>query len=159
MSDTEDRKNVDNVTEDSTKRDDTEKTIVVCGGSGKQGGAVIDALLRYTNFNVRLITRDPEKDNIKYLKNRGVEIYKADYNDKKALYKAFRKCYGVFVVTNFWEDMDVRKEIKQGMILTDVIDRADIKHCVWSCLEDTRKILGDDVEKIGEFKKSTNPPN
>jgi len=128
------------------------KTIIVCGATGKQGGSVVDALLRHTNFNVKAMTRDTKKPVSKLLKNRGVEVVEVDYDNPRSLYNAINGCDGIFVVTNFWEDMNPKTEIKHGIILADVIKETSIKHCVWSCLEDTRKILGDDVEKIGEFK-------
>ena len=129
-----------------------DKTIVVCGVPGKQSLSVVDCLLRYTNFNVRVITDDDEHPKVRFLKNRGVNVFKVDYNDRKTLYKAFRRCYGAFIKTDFWKTKNARDEIKQGMILTDIIKKVDIEHSVWSCMEDTRDVLGDAVSDIDKFK-------
>ena len=77
------------------------KTIIVCGATGKQGGSVVDALLRHTNFNVKAITRDTKKQVSKLLKNRGVEVVEVNYDNPRSLYNAINGCYGIFVVTNF----------------------------------------------------------
>ena len=128
----------------------SQRTILVCGATGKQGSSVVDALLRYSKFNIRIITRNVDKNSARFLKNRGVEIYKADYSDKKSLQKAMKGCYGVFMVTNFWETCNAKDEIKHGIILSNMIKKCKIKHCVWSCLEDTREVLGDAVKDIDE---------
>ena len=130
----------------------SQRTILVCGATGKQGGSVVDALLRYSKYKVRIISRDISKNSVKFLKNRGVEVYKGDYSDKKSVQKAIKGCYGVFMVTNFWETCNAKDEIKHGIILTNAMKKYKIEHCVWSCLEDTRDVLGDAVKNIGEFK-------
>ena len=48
--------------------------VAVCGATGKQGGAVIDALLRRNDYPVRALTRNPESEAAKGLEARGVEV-------------------------------------------------------------------------------------
>jgi uncharacterized protein YbjT (DUF2867 family) len=54
------------------------KTLVVFGGTGIQGGSVIDAVLRDAEYakqwKIRAITRDVTKPSAKALEERGVEV-------------------------------------------------------------------------------------
>jgi uncharacterized protein YbjT (DUF2867 family) len=86
------------------------KLIVVTGATGMQGGSLINAILKYHSdkFRVRAVTRNPEKAS--GLVNKGVEVFKGDYNDLVSLKEAFKGAYGVFCVTNFWEGMDADAE-------------------------------------------------
>src|SRR5215471_21002365 len=51
--------------------------IAVIGGSGRQGGGVVDALLASGKFTVRVVSRDPVGAAAKALNKRGVEVIKA----------------------------------------------------------------------------------
>src|SRR5467141_3716836 len=76
----------------------SKKLIAVIGASGKQGGAVVRALQARGQFKVRALTRNPGK-------HRGLadEVVEADLNRPETLRAAFEGAYGVFLVTNFWE--------------------------------------------------------
>jgi uncharacterized protein YbjT (DUF2867 family) len=66
------------------------KPILITGATGKQGGAVIDALLASssaTDFTVLAVTRNAESASAKKLVERGVKIVKGDLNDVEAIFK------------------------------------------------------------------------
>jgi uncharacterized protein YbjT (DUF2867 family) len=67
------------------------KNIVVTGGTGQQGGALIDSILKnYSNLcTVTAVTRNPTSEKAKALIKRGVIVVKADYDDLEALKNAF----------------------------------------------------------------------
>ena len=108
------------------------KTIAVIGATGSQGKGVVHALVNEGAFNVRAITRDPEK----YSGNAHEAVY-ADLNDLQSLKDAFKDAYGVFVVTNFWEGAD---EIAQGKNAVEAAKATGVQHFIWSTLPDVESI-------------------
>ena len=137
------------------------KTISVIGATGSQGKGVVNALVHESSFNVRAITRNPEK-----YSGKAHETVYADLNDLQSLKEALKDAYGVFVVTNFWEGAD---EIAQGKNAVEAAKAAGVQHFIWSTLPDvesisngefdvphfTNKSKVDDLVKNAGFKFST----
>jgi uncharacterized protein YbjT (DUF2867 family) len=137
------------------------KTIAVIGATGSQGKGVVDALINEGSFNVRAITRNPEK-----YSGKAHEVTKGDLNDLPSLKEAFKNAYGVFVVTNFWEGAD---EIAQGKNAIEAAKATGVQHFIWSTLPDvetiskgafevphfTNKARVDNLVKSAGFKYST----
>src|SRR5512135_405337 len=102
--------------------------VVVCGATGNQGSAVVDALLRRGRFKVRALVRDPGK--AAALAGRGVELATGDLMDTGSLVRAFSGAAGVFGVTQPWSadyrKADVEKELVQGRSLVEAASRAQI---------------------------------
>ena len=67
------------------------QTIVVVGATGSQGKGIVNALVNEGTFNVKAITRDPEK----YTGKANEAVY-ADLKDLQSLKDAFTNAYGVF---------------------------------------------------------------
>lgn len=106
------------------------RTILVCGATGTQGGAVARSLLD-AGYRVRALTRDREQDRARELGKRGADIVEGDLNDRASLEKAADGVYGVFSVQNFWETgYDV--EVEQGKRMADVAGEAGVEHLVYS---------------------------
>ncbi|XP_029432317.1 nmrA-like family domain-containing protein 1 [Rhinatrema bivittatum] len=130
------------------------KLILVLGATGAQGGSVAKALLEDGTFAVRAMTRDPEKAAAKELKQQGAEVVKGDLDDKKSLVTAFTGISAAFVVTNFWEligktkdaSLSKDKEIQQGKLVADIAKSLDLKHVVFSGLENVKKLTKGQVE-------------
>ena len=125
----------------------SQKIIAICGARGTQGGSVMNELLKSDEYKIRALSRQPN-----LIEDKNIEIVYADYDKPETLEKAFKDCYGVFLVTNFWEHMDAKKEYQQGINLIDAAIKQDIKHIVWSTLEDTRDGYDDEIPYIGEYK-------
>lgn len=137
------------------------QTIVVIGATGSQGKGIVNALVNEGTFNVKAITRDPEK----YTGKANEAVY-ADLKDLQSLKDAFTNAYGVFVVTNFWEGAD---EIAQGKNAIEAAKATGVQHFIWSTLPDveaiskaafevphfTGKAKVDDLVKSAGFKYST----
>jgi uncharacterized protein YbjT (DUF2867 family) len=121
-------------------------TIAVFGGTGRQGGGVIDALLASSQFSVRFATRDPRSDAAMALARRGVDAVKADLLDPASLAAFLEGAYGAFVVTNFWDPAQMHRETEIGAAAVRAARSAGVRHLVWSTLPNCEKITG------GRFK-------
>lgn len=119
------------------------KIITVFGATGAQGGGLAKAILSDKNseFAVRAVTRDPESDNALNLEAMGAEIVEADIDDAASVQKAMNGAYGAFCVTFFWAHFSPKKEMAQAKIMADAAKAAELKHVIWSTLEDTRHYI------------------
>lgn len=116
--------------------------IAVVGGTGAQGGGVVDALLERDRFAVRVLTRDPKSDRAAALAKRGVEVVAADLKDASTLTKAFAGAHGAFLVTNFWDPSTGQNETEQGKAAVVAAREAGVKHLVWSTLPNSKELSG-----------------
>jgi uncharacterized protein YbjT (DUF2867 family) len=116
------------------------KIIAVVGATGAQGGGLARAILadKGSLFAVRALTRDPATEKAQELAKLGAEVVKADANSMASLRKAFDGAYGAFCVTFFWEHFLPEKESAQAQAMATAAKMADVKHVIWSTLEDTR---------------------
>jgi hypothetical protein len=117
--------------------------IAVFGATGKQGGAVVDALLK-EGFMVRAYSRDPNAEEALKLKSRGVEVVKSDMvtDSEDDLKEVLKGCFGAFLVTNYWDPDTKDKEYEIGKKLVDACVSARVPHIVWSGLDNVEKISG-----------------
>jgi uncharacterized protein YbjT (DUF2867 family) len=117
------------------------KIIAVLGATGAQGGGLARAILNDSNseFIVRAITRNTDSEKAKALTALGAEVVSADLDNLESLKSAFKDVYGVYAVTNFWEHFSPEKEISQVNNIAEAAKAAGVKHAIWSTLEDTRK--------------------
>lgn len=107
-----------------------DRTILVTGATGHQGGAVIRHL-RARSFPVRALTRHPDKPQARTLVGQGTELVRADLNDPDSLTRALDGVYGVFSVQTPAEH-GAAVEIRQGINLADAAKRSRISHFVYS---------------------------
>lgn len=134
------------------------KIIVVFGATGAQGGGLANAILddKNSEFAVRAVTRDPNSDKAKALAAKGAEIVTADIDDKGSILKALQGAYGAFFVTFFWAHFSAEKEIAEAKTMAEAAKEAGLKHVIWSTLEDTRKLVPLDDDRMptlqGKYK-------
>lgn len=117
------------------------KIIVVFGATGAQGGGLAYAILNDKNseFAVRAVTRDPSSDKAKALAALGAEVVAADIDDIDSVTGALQGAYGAYFVTFFWDHFSPEKEYEQAKNFANAANAAGLKHLIWSTLEDTRK--------------------
>lgn len=117
------------------------KIIVVFGATGAQGGGLVRAILQDKNseFAVRAITRDTNSDKARALAAMGAEIVAADVDDQESIRKSMEGAYGAYCVTFFWAHFSPEKEMTQAKYMAEASKAAGLKHVIWSTLEDTRK--------------------
>ena len=117
------------------------KIIAVLGATGAQGGGLARAILkdRDAGFAVRALTRDPNSPKAQELARLGAEVVAADVDDEKSLQRAFTGAHGAFCVTFFWAHFSPEKEMAEVAAMAKAAKAAGVQHVVWSTLENTRK--------------------
>jgi uncharacterized protein YbjT (DUF2867 family) len=106
------------------------RTVLVVGATGHQGGAVVEALGK-TDFHVRAMVRDMTTDEAKALQKRRVEMVLANLDDYKSLVDAMDGAYGAFSMLNFM-DGGVEKEEERGKRVADAAKEAGLQHFIYS---------------------------
>jgi uncharacterized protein YbjT (DUF2867 family) len=121
----------------------SKKIITVFGATGAQGGGLAHAILRENDspFGVRAVTRDINSDKAKELAQLGAEVVAGDIDDRRSVEKALTGAYGAYFVTFFWAHYSAEKEKAEAAIYAEAARQADLKHAIWSTLEDTRKYI------------------
>jgi uncharacterized protein YbjT (DUF2867 family) len=117
------------------------KIIAVIGATGAQGGGLVRAIQadRSGAFTARAITRNPNSEKAQALRAAGVEVVAGDADNPATLGPAFAGAYGAFLVTNFWEHFSPERELTQARNMAQAAKAAGLQHVIWSTLEDTRK--------------------
>jgi len=106
-----------------------DKLILVCGATGRQGGAVVRALLR-DKWQVRGLTRDPSKPQARQLQHMGIEVIRGNMGDRDDLEACMDGCYGVFSVQDWEAGAD--EEIRQGCLVAAVAKDLGVEHLIYS---------------------------
>lgn len=119
------------------------KIIAVVGATGTQGGALVRAILSepYGPFTVRALTRDVNSEKAQELKKLGAEVVAADLDNLSSLKLAFHGVYGVYCVTFYWDHCLPEREMAQAAAMAQAAKNAGATHVIWSTLEDTRKLV------------------
>src|SRR5438552_15477000 len=97
------------------------RTILITGVTGHQGGAVAQAL-QDAGFHLRGLTRKPDSERAATLARQGIDIIKGDLDDEATLRRALAGVGGVFGVQNAGEAGVEREEV-QGKRLATLADR------------------------------------
>ncbi len=109
--------------------DDGARTVVVCGATGRQGGAVARRLLEQ-GWPVRALTRKPDGRPARALAKRGATVVRADMGDRRSLDAAFEGAYGVYSVQNP-ATSGLDGEVEQGKNVADAAKAAGVRHLVY----------------------------
>ena len=134
------------------------KIIAVVGATGAQGGSLARAILNDpdSEFTVRAITRNPDSEKANELATLGAEIVAADIDDYESVKNAFEGAYGAFLITNYWEHFSPEREQAQAMNLARAAKDTALEHVIWSTLEDTRRWVPLDDDRMptlmGKYK-------
>ena len=118
----------------------SDRTILITGVTGQQGGAVAQALLG-TGFHLRGLTRKPDGDRAEALARTGVDIIKGDLDDEATLRRALAGAWGVFAVQNSAE-AGVEKEEAQGKRLATLARETGVEHFVYTSVGSANKQTG-----------------
>lgn len=119
------------------------KIIAIVGATGAQGGGLAKAILsdRNSEFAVRALTRNTHSDKAKELEALGAELIAGDIDDSESLKGFLQGAYGAFFVTFFWAHFSPEKEREEAKLMVQAAQEAGVQHVIWSTLEDTRKYI------------------
>lgn len=119
------------------------RLIAVVGATGAQGGGLARAILDDPDagFSVRALTRHVDSEKARLLGVRGAAVAHADLDDEESLVQAFDGAHGAYCVTNYWEHFSTEREIAQAANMARAAKRAGVAHVVWSTLEDVRRFV------------------
>src|ERR1700685_2555859 len=108
----------------------SDRTILITGVTGNQGGAASRAL-QGAGFHLRGLTRKPDSERAAALARQGVDIVKGDLDDEATLRRALAGAWGVFGVQNAGE-AGVEREEAQGKRLATLAREAGVEHYVYT---------------------------
>lgn len=104
--------------------------VAVVGGTGHQGGSVINALLTQ-GARVRALVRDPDKPTARALAVRGVDLAVGDFTDLVSLGVLFDGVDAAFAMTTPFPG-GTEQETATGVTIADAAARAGVPHLVFS---------------------------
>lgn len=117
-----------------------EKTILVTGATGQQGGAVARELLAH-GYSVRAMTRKPDSEKARTLANLGATVVQGDLDNAETLEHAIKGAWGVFAVQNTWE-AGFEKEEEQGKRIAELAKKTGVQHFVYSSVGSAHRNTG-----------------
>lgn len=118
-----------------------ERTILITGATGKQGGATARALAG-GGFKLFAMTRTPDSDAAKAVAaTTGAEIVQGDLDAAASIRTALKGMWGVFAVQNTWE-AGVQREEEQGKRLASLAREAGVQHYVYTSVGSAHRKTG-----------------
>ncbi len=120
----------------------SDKTVLVAGATGRQGGAVIRHLLP-NGWKLRALTRNSSSTAAQDLARKGIEVMPGDLEDPTSLERAARGVYGIYSVQDFWS-VGAKREVLQGKNLADAAKKARVEHFVYSSVGGAERNSGID---------------
>ncbi|WP_010630011.1 NmrA/HSCARG family protein [Halomonas sp. KM-1] len=132
-----------------------EKTVLVFGATGQQGGAVARAL-RSTGWRVRALVREPASEKAKVLEATGVELYRGDFTNAASIETAMSGVYGVFSVQpssgqGAAYGVTDEEEVRYGKTIADIAVKHAIRHFVYT----SAAAAGKGATGLGHFDSKT----
>jgi uncharacterized protein YbjT (DUF2867 family) len=118
----------------------SDRTILITGVTGNQGGAVAQAL-QGTGFYLRGLTRTPDSQRAAALARQGIDVVKGDLDDEATLRRALAGAWGVFAVQNAGE-AGIEREEAQGKRLATLAREAGVEHYVYTSVGSADKRTG-----------------
>lgn len=134
------------------------RVVAVVGATGAQGGGLVRAILADAGggFAARALTRDPSSEKARALADAGAEVVAADVDDPASLARAFAGADAAFCVTFFWDHFSPERELDNATAMARAAKTAGVSHVIWSTLEDTRRLVPLDDDRMptlmGKYK-------
>lgn len=137
------------------------RIIAVVGATGAQGSGLVRAISEDPEggFAARAITRNRNSEKARAIADLGADVVEANVDDPASLRAAFKDCHGAFCVTFFWEHFSPEKEKAHASNLARAAKDAGVEHVIWSTLEDTRKWVPLDDDRMPTLMKEYKVPH
>ena len=130
----------------------TDRTVLVTGATGRQGGAVIRNM-QTKGWKLRALTRSPSSDLAQALAREDIEVVQGDLENPTSLECAAHGAYGIYSVQDFWA-VGAKREVQQGKNLADAAKNAHVEHFVYSSVGGAERNSGiDHWESKWEIEK------
>jgi len=110
-------------------------------------------------FAARALTRNVDSPKARELAELGAEVVSADVDDQASLERAFAGCYGAYCVTFYWEHFSPEKEAAHARNMAAAAKAAGLHHAIWSTLEDTRRWVPLDDDRMPTLMGSYKVPH
>jgi uncharacterized protein YbjT (DUF2867 family) len=117
-----------------------DKTVLVIGATGRQGGAVVRHMLPKA-WKLRALTRHPAGHEAQSLASQGVEVVQGDLEDPASIARAAEGVYAIYSVQDFWA-VGAKREVQQGKNVAEAAKRASVKHFVYSSVGGAERNTG-----------------
>jgi uncharacterized protein YbjT (DUF2867 family) len=116
--------------------------VLVCGATGRQGGAVSRALLAH-GFEVLALTRSPQTVAARELGRLGARVVVGDLSQAASLPPIMKGVEAVFSVQNYWErGVGAEGELRQAENLLAAAEANGVRHVVQSIMARARTFDG-----------------
>ena len=120
----------------------SDRTVLVTGATGRQGGAVIRYMLP-KGWRLRALVFKADDSTVQRLTDQGIEVVRGDLEDPASLERAVRGVYGVYSVQDFWS-VGAKREVQQGKNIADAARKAGVEHFVYSSVGGAERNSGID---------------
>lgn len=117
-----------------------QKTVLVFGATGNQGGAVINAL-EAEGHRLKAFTRNVQSAAAQQLAQRDIELIEGDLWDAQALKVVMQGVDAVFAMTTPYES-SVEVEIQQGFAIAEAAKASAVPHLVFSSVASADRATG-----------------
>lgn len=138
------------------------RTILITGATGQQGGATARALAG-KGFTLRAMTRNPDSDAAKALVSAtGADLVKGELDDAASLKAALAGAWGAYAVQNTWT-AGVEGEEAQGKRLATAAREAGVEHYVYASVASADRKTGiphfDNKSRVEDLVRSLGFPS
>src|SRR5215469_4934100 len=137
-----------------------QRTILVTGATGQQGGSLARILLQ-KKHKVYALTRSTQSPAAQHLKNKGAILVQGNLDDSDFLKQAIKGVDSIFLMGTPFED-GPEAETRRGKQVVDIAQEEKIEHLVYSSVANADKNTGiphfESKRKIEQHIKSIKIP-
>lgn len=133
------------------------RSILVTGATGKQGGALISALMARpcSPFHIYALTRNKDSKSSQLLASKpNISVVQGDLNDSQAIFKQTPDIWGVFSVQ--LPLPNAKEEEERGKALTTAAVEAGVSHLVYASADRGGLRSNDDPTFVPHFMSKFN---